>query len=93
MLIENKTGESAAHILQKIEADSENLFAGFDVKNERICDVVDCGIVDSFSVVRTYLQDAVSLSGMLLTTETLVVKDRNYEPLSLKHYQERRDFF
>ena len=55
--------------------------------------MVDCGIVDSFSVVRTYLQDAVSLSGLLLTTETLVVKDRNYEPLSLKHYQERRDFF
>lgn len=62
-------------IIDKIESDA-NIFAGYDVKNERICDVVDEGIVDSFQVVRTYLQDSVSLSGMLLTTETLVVKDK-----------------
>jgi chaperonin GroEL len=93
LLIENKTCESAAHTLEKIGNDTENMFSGFDVKTMRICDVVDNGIVDSYSVVRTYLQDSVSLSGMLLTTETLVVRDKSYEPLSLKHYQDRRDFF
>ena len=63
------------------------------MKKECICDVVDEGIVDSFAVVRTYLSDAVSLSGMLLTTETLVVKDKNYEPLSLKHFLNQLKLF
>ena len=72
-------------VIDKIDQEA-NIFAGYDVQNERICDVVDEGIVDSFQVVRTYLQDSVSLSGMLLTTETLVVKDKHYEPLSFKHY-------
>ncbi len=91
-MIENKTGKNAASIIEKIE-NSDMLFSGYDVKRECVCDVVDEGIVDSFAVVRTYLSDAVSLSGMLLTTETLVVKDKNYEPLSLKHYQDRKEFF
>lgn len=94
LLIENKTGSSAAHIMDKIEQNTENhMFCGYDVKDEKLVDVVDQGVVDSFTIVKTYLQDSVSLSGMLLTTETLVVKDKNYEPLSLKHYQDRRDFF
>lgn len=62
------------------------MFAGYDARKEEVCDVVDSGIVDSFTVVQTYLTDAVSLSGMLLTTEALVVRDKSYEPLSLKHY-------
>jgi len=69
------------------------MFSGYDVKKECVCDVVDEGIVDSFAVVRTYLSDAVSLSGMLLTTETLVVKDKNYEPLSLKHFLNQLKLF
>ena len=94
LLIENKTGNSAAHIMDKIEQNVPmHMFCGYDVKNEVLVDVVDQGVVDSFTIVKTYLQDSVSLSGMLLTTETLIVKDKNYEPLSLKHYQDRRDFF
>ena len=30
---------------------------------------------------------------MILTTECLVVREKNYEPESLKHYQDRREFF
>lgn len=65
--------------------------------------MVESGVVDSFSVVKSILQDSVSLAGMLITTECLVVKDKNYErksyyfslsiALSLKHYQDKREFF
>ena len=58
--------------------------------------MVESGVVDSYSVVKSILQDSVSLAGMLITTECLVVKDKNYErknyflsmniALSLKHY-------
>lgn len=41
--------------------------------------MAESGIVDSFAVVKTILQDSVSLAGMLITTECLVVKDKTYE--------------
>ena len=84
-LIENKTALESANIIEKI-ASEESLFVGYDVRREKVCDMVEAGIVDSLQVVQTYLSDAVSLAGMLLTTETLIVKEKNYEPLSLKHY-------
>ena len=46
---------------------------------EKICDMVESGVVDSFAVIKTLLQDSVSLAGMLITTECLVVKDKSYE--------------
>lgn len=55
--------------------------------------MIEAGVVDSFAVIKTILQDAVGLAGMLMTTECLVVKDKSYEPLPLSHYQERREFF
>ena len=85
LVIENKTGKSAALTIEKIENEG-SIFVGFDAKNEKICDMVEEGIVDSQQVVQTYLQDAVTLSGMVLSTECLVVKEKNYEPLSLKYY-------
>lgn len=69
------------------------MFVGFDVQKEELCDMIEAGVVDSLQVVQTYLQDAVTLSGMLLTTECLVIKEKNYEPLSFKHYQDRREIF
>lgn len=72
---------------------------------ERVCDMVESGVVDSYSVIKSILQDSVSLAGMLITTECLVIKDKNYErknylkliiiyiALSLKHYQDKREFF
>ena len=92
LVIENKTALKSATILRKIEEEG-NIFAGFDVKEEKICDMVETGVVDSLQVVQTYLQDSVSLAGMLLTTECLVVKEKNYEPLSFQHYQDRREIF
>jgi chaperonin GroEL len=84
-LIKNKTALESEPILESIEREG-GLFTGYDVKRECICDMVESGIVDSLLVVQTYLQDAVTLSGMLLTTEAIVYKEKAYTPLSLKHY-------
>ena len=46
---------------------------------DKIVDMVDEGIVDSLNVIKSILMDAVSLVGMLITTECLVVKEKNYE--------------
>ena len=50
------------------------MFTGYDVQREQVCDMIESGIVDSQQVVQAYLQDAVSLAGMLLTTECLVLR-------------------
>src|SRR5262245_36069376 len=45
---------------------------GFDAQNERIVDMVEAGIIDPTKVVRTALQNAASIAGLMLTTEALV---------------------
>ena len=85
IIIENKTGVSAAKIIDEIE-EAGDLFTGFDVQREVVCDMVEDGVVDSIQVVQSYLQDAVTLSGLLLTTECLVIKEKNYTPQSFSHY-------
>jgi len=46
---------------------------GFDAAAEEYCDLVKAGIVDPTKVVRVALQNAASVAGLLLTTETAVV--------------------
>jgi len=58
-----------------------------------IDDMVTHGVVDSFKVVQTYLKDSVSLSGLILATECMIVKEKNYEPRAFSHYQNQREFF
>lgn len=38
--------------------------------------MIDAGVVDSYNVIKTILQDSVSLAGLLITTECLVVKEK-----------------
>ena len=91
-VIWNKLGKDPAPILDKIEK-SADFFTGFDCFSEEICDMIDRGIYDSYSVVKVLLEDSVSLAGMIVTTECILVKQKSYKPLPLKHYQERREFF
>ena len=45
---------------------------GFDAQAEKYCDLVKAGIIDPTKVVRTALQDAASIAGLLVTTEAMV---------------------
>jgi chaperonin GroEL len=47
---------------------------GFDAQNEVYCDLVDEGIIDPAKVVRTALQDAASVAGLLVTTEAMIAE-------------------
>jgi chaperonin GroEL (HSP60 family) len=55
--------------------------------------MMEAGIYDSYNVVKVILEDSVSLASMVVTTECILVKEKSYTPLSLKHYQDRRDMF
>jgi chaperonin GroEL len=47
---------------------------GFDAENEEYGNLVSKGIVDPTKVVRSALQDAASIAGLLITTEAMVAE-------------------
>lgn len=55
-----------------LEGVSKNHNFGYDALNDEYCDLVQKGILDPTKVTRTALQNAASVAGTLLTTESLV---------------------
>ena len=47
---------------------------GFNAQTEEYVDMLEAGIVDPAKVVRTALQDAASVAGLLITTEAMVAE-------------------
>ena len=47
---------------------------GFDAQSETYVDMVQAGIIDPTKVVRTALQDASPVAGLLVTTEAMVAE-------------------
>ena len=47
---------------------------GFDAQTEKYTDMFKAGIIDPTKVVRTALQDAASIAGLLITTEAMVAE-------------------
>ncbi|MBR3751642.1 MAG: chaperonin GroEL [Ruminiclostridium sp.] len=78
--IASNAGLDASVILEKVK-NSDKLGYGFDAYKEVYCDMIDCGIVDPTKVTRSALENAASISAMLLTTEALV-GDRIATPAS-----------
>ena len=71
MQIAANAGVEGAVILNKVcEADSVNF--GYDAANDTYGDMISLGIVDPTKVCRSALENAASVAGMVLTTESLV---------------------
>lgn len=49
---------------------------GYDAQNNKFVDMFKAGIVDPTKVVRTALQDAASIAGLLITTECAIVEKK-----------------
>ena len=47
---------------------------GFNAQTEEYQDLVKAGVIDPAKVVRTALQDAASVAGLLITTEAAIVE-------------------
>jgi chaperonin GroEL len=71
-IAENAGVEGSIVVGKILEEKSETY--GFDAQNEEYVDMVAKGIVDPAKVVRTALQDAGSVAGLLVTTEAMVAE-------------------
>jgi chaperonin GroEL len=54
--------------------ESKNVTQGFDAQTGEYVDMIKAGIIDPTKVVRTALQDAASIAGLLITTEAMVAE-------------------
>jgi len=69
--IAENAGEDGAVISGKVLENSDYSW-GFDAQSGEFKDMVKAGIIDPTKVVRTALQDAASVSGLLITTEAMI---------------------
>jgi chaperonin GroEL len=71
-IVEN-AGEDGAVVAGKL-LDQKDTKRGFDAQNGEYVNMIKAGIIDPTKVVRTALQDASSVAGLLITTEAMVAE-------------------
>ena len=69
-IVENAGVEGSIVVGKVLENDSATF--GFNAQTEEYGDLVEMGVIDPAKVVRTALQDAASVAGILITTEAAV---------------------
>ncbi|PYS29003.1 MAG: chaperonin GroEL [Acidobacteria bacterium] len=70
-MIASNAGHEGAVVIGKVKESKEPNY-GFDAATEEYTDMISAGILDPAKVTRTALQNAASISGLMLTTEALV---------------------
>ena len=76
----NNAGQEGALIVQEVKNRRGN--EGFNVATGKYEDLVKAGVVDPTKVTRTALQNAASISALMLTTEALVTEMPEKEKLA-----------
>ena len=71
--IAENAGVEGSIVVGKIFDEKSETF-GFDAQNDEYVDMIDKGIIDPAKVVRTALQDAGSVAGLLVTTEAMIAE-------------------
>ncbi|OJU24636.1 MAG: chaperonin GroL [Nitrobacter sp. 62-13] len=77
--IAENAGMEPSIVVGKVLENKTETF-GFDAQKEEYVDMVAKGIIDPAKVVRTALQDASSVAGLLVTTEAMVAELPKEEP-------------
>ncbi len=84
--IARNAGQDGSVVLEKVR-EGKGAF-GFNAQTEEYEDLIKAGIIDPTKVVRTALQNAASVAGLLLTTEAMVAEKPKKEkpaPPSMPH--------
>jgi chaperonin GroEL len=71
--IAENAGHDGAVIAGKL-LESKDAAYGFDAQTGTYTDMIKAGIIDPTKVVRTALQDAASVAGLLITTEAMIAE-------------------
>ena len=77
--IADNAGVEGSIVVGKIVENSSQTY-GYNAQTEQYVDMISAGIVDPTKVVRTALQDAASVAGLLITTEAMVAEAPKDKP-------------
>jgi len=76
-IVENAGGEGSVVIAKVIEGKKD---FGYDAKSDQYVDMLKAGIIDPKKVTRVALENASSVSGMILTTECALIDIKEDSP-------------
>jgi chaperonin GroEL len=76
--IANNAGLEGSIVVEKVRSGSGNF--GYNAANDKYTDLIEDGIIDPTKVVRTALQNAASVAGLMLTTEAIIVERKDDKP-------------
>jgi chaperonin GroEL len=71
-IVEN-AGKDGPVVVGKLR-ERNSITWGYDAQDDRYVDMIEAGIIDPTKVVRTALQDAASVAGLMITTEAMVAE-------------------
>ncbi|MCK4857307.1 MAG: chaperonin GroEL, partial [candidate division Zixibacteria bacterium] len=69
-LIAENAGAEGSVVANRVKGESGAI--GFNAKNEKYEDLIEAGVIDPTKVARTALENAASISALLLTTEAII---------------------
>ena len=72
-------GLDAGVVIEKVKSSEEGI--GHDAAKEEYVDMVKTGIIDPTKVTRSAIQNAISVSSVLLTTEVAVANEKEESPM------------
>ena len=76
--IANNAGLEGSIVVQKVKEGEGNF--GFNARTEEYGNLIEQGVVDPTKVTRTALENAASVAGLLLTTESVINDQPEQEP-------------
>jgi len=83
-IVENAGGEGSV-VINKVLEGKKNF--GYDAKSETYVDMLEAGIIDPKKVTRVALENAASVSGLILTTECALIDIKEEAPAVLECHQ------
>ncbi len=69
-IVEN-AGKEGSIVVGKLLEQTSSTY-GYDAQADKYCDLVQAGIIDPAKVVRSALQNAASVAGLMITTEAMI---------------------
>ena len=83
--IANNAGVDGSVIVGKLK-EGKSSTEGYDAQSDKFVDMFKAGIIDPTKVVRTSLQNAASIAGVLITTEAMVADAPEDKPAAAVSY-------
>lgn len=70
-------------VVQNKIIENDSLSYGLDVRNNRYVDMIETGIIDPVKVTRCALENAVSIAGLMITTECTLMEENKDDSIKV----------